>query len=579
MNYPETTDRPGLARVAVSAAGATGLAIVWTHALAAGMRSVLPGAAVPAAALTIAAIAVALTASFARRRAATTSAIVAAASIAACVALEPGAWIAALPLLGIGPGAAVFVGWAARRLPAELDGTLSRRRVLAVVWAVTAVVAVVQVGRLATWITDPQSDWFLSTRHAFWADHECLNAYVHGAELAARGEANVYDAAHYPALDPDAAPETAMTGMIVEDPFQYSPPFLLVPGVAIALTEDYTLIRAVWFALNATLFGAIAVGLATWVGGRVGRGALLGLPFVVSAFPTLHALQYGQFHLLTIAFAVGGMVALSRGRRFFGATLVGVAILAKLFPAVLLVVLACRRRWRDVAAVAVVCALATLATLAWFGPAPFEAFFGYHLPRLASGDAFSFGEAWPEIRAIVIADNQGVYGLVVKLAEMGVPGVSEGVAPAINRVYGLLVLACAAWIGLRRSGSDRAGLVTAWLALLGAASLTSTGAWGDYVPLTAIWLLTFVAARFAGRPAMLAWAIPCAVLQYTLLGTTPILDWWNASILTPISAVAVVLMLVLFGWSLATVRSPVRDAGTDRVRPRGPLEHATADIG
>ena len=44
-------------------------------------------------------------------------------------------------------------------------------------------------------------------RHPFWAKHECMSAYVHGAELALRGEDNVYAAAHYLGLNQQATPK------------------------------------------------------------------------------------------------------------------------------------------------------------------------------------------------------------------------------------------------------------------------------------------------------------------------------------------------------------------------------------
>jgi hypothetical protein len=101
-----------------------------------------------------------------------------------------------------------------------------------------AVLAVVQLGRLATHFSDPGSDWFLTTRHPFYAQHECANAYLYGAELSARGEPNVYDAAHYPGLNPAAQPNSVLSGMTADDPFQYPPPFLLLPRLALWASHD-----------------------------------------------------------------------------------------------------------------------------------------------------------------------------------------------------------------------------------------------------------------------------------------------------------------------------------------------------
>jgi hypothetical protein len=67
----------------------------------------------------------------------------------------PGAGVAALAL----PLVAVPVAWGAHRLaarlPASIDGLRRRRPLLVAGWALLALVAVVQTGRLDTHVTDP----------------------------------------------------------------------------------------------------------------------------------------------------------------------------------------------------------------------------------------------------------------------------------------------------------------------------------------------------------------------------------------------------------------------------------------
>jgi hypothetical protein len=173
------------------------------------------------------------------------------------------------------------------------------------------------------------------------------------------------------------------------------------------------------------------------------------LPLALSAFPALHDLQYGQFHLAAVSLSMGAMLAIETGRERLGGALLATAVLSKMFPGVLLLLLLAQRRFRSLGwAIAVASAL-TLLTLAVFGNAPLSAFVTYHLPRLQSGAAFAFGDAWPEMRSIVIAANHGVYGLFIKLAEMGVPGIDNTVAAWLNRVYAILLAAAALWVGLR----------------------------------------------------------------------------------------------------------------------------------
>ncbi len=559
--------------VAIAMATAT---VVWTHAVAALLRR-LGSADSPLASwpLTLAAVAVAvLGAAAGPRRMPSLTAGIGLAAAAVIEVLYPGAGIPALALALVGPAAAIGGRLLGGRLPQELDGMSRRRPRRALFWALLAVASVVQTSRLATYMTDPLSDWYLTTRHPFWAKHECLPAYLYGAELSARGEENLYDASHYPGLNPQAAPRTAVAGMAPEDPFQYPPQFLLLPRLAILLAGDYPTLRVVWFALQATLFAAVAGWLALWVGGREGRLAAFLLPLAGLAFPTLHALQYGQFHLAAVALGVGALLAFASRRRALGGAMLAVATLSKIFPGLLFVVLAVQRRWRDLAWAAGFVLAITAAAWAVLGSAPFAAFVQYQLPRLASGEAFAFGEVWPEIRELVIADNQGAYGLVLKLREMGLPALDAGVARWTSRLFALAVLALTVLFARRERSAPRRQRAVSWLAILGLGSMLSTGAFGDYVPLAATWLLTFLAPRMARDRRLAVPLAVCWLFQFTLLGTAPIGGWAPPEIMIPLSAVGVALLLWLFSWVLvgsesvapAAVQRSIRQ-GSAPIRP------------
>lgn len=522
--------------------------IVWTHALAGLFRSILgiPVEAVAPAAvwLTLAAVAAAAAGIVVARRAGIVAAAVGALGAAAIGLAHPAAFVPALALAPVGAVFAVAGGWLARRLPEGLDAQSSARPWLTIAWALLALLAVVQVGRLSTYMTNTDSDWFLSTREPYYAKHECLNAYVYGAELDRRGESNVYHPSHYPGLNPQAQPVTELAGMVPEDPFQYAPQFLLWPRAAIAITDDYQAIRLVWFGINVTLCMTAVLLLSFWVGGRVGAVSALLSPFVLIAFPTLHNFQYGQFHFATISLAVLAMLAFARRRPAIGGTILAVSILSKLFPALLLIPLALQRRWRDLSWTAAASAVLTLVTLGVTGTAPFLAFADYHLPRLADGSAFASGETSPEVAEFLIAGNQGIRGIFDKLAAMGVPAAATLSAGA-GDLYGLALVMVGASIGLRGNAS-RTERAIAWLGLLGLGSLASTGAWADYVPLTCIWLLTMLAPLTAGRPAMQLALGLCAVMQLFLLGTMPLGDWVGTSWMYPLSLLGSLAMLATF---------------------------------
>ena len=263
------------------------------------------------------------------------------------------------------------------------------------------------------------------------------------------------------------------------------------------------------------------------------------------SFPVLHDFQYGQFHFATIALGILGLVAMQRERRALGGTLLAASILAKLFPAVLLFPLAAQRRWRELGWTAAAGAAFTALALAVLGTAPFVAFFEYHLPRLSDGSAFAFGEAWPEVATLITAGNQGIAGILAKLAALGVPG-ADGAAHLAGRVFALVLVAGGFLVGRRTRFAPRATRAIAWLGLLGLGSLASTGAWADYVPLTCVWLLALLAPRAAGRPGLAVALAVTALFQGLLIGTMPIGAAADAAWMLPLSLIGALTMLGTF---------------------------------
>lgn len=544
--------RPRTGRAAVASVATSALALVWSHALMALLtRWGAAQNAELARPLTWGALALALMLSVrSGERVAWRSAAIAGTLAALGVCATVGAWApGAFALVFTALGAAVCAHQLYRQLPTWLDDFARNRRGLSALWLLSAVVAIVQLARLSTWISDPSADWFLSTTHPFWAKHECLSAYVHGAELALRGDPNVYAAHHYPGLTPEAAPATSLQHVVIEDPFQYAPQFLIWPAGLLGLSWDYPTLRALWFALNTTLLLAAATAFGLWLRGRPRHVSLALIPTFFGAFPVLHTLQYGQFHLAAVALGVAAMIAFRSERKAVGGALLAVATLSKLFPGVLVFVLLGQRKWRELGYTAFFAAILTGVAWRIFGGAPFVAFFEYHLPRLQSGAAFAFGDAYPEIKDLIIADNQGVFGLVLKLEALGFTALTEQAAIWLNRVYAIAVAGLAVYWGHSGTRASRESQLAGWVSLVGLASLMSTGAFGDYVPATGVWLVTLVA--FKPRSAW-AWAGLgiAGIVQYSLLGTSPLGNWFEPELFTFVSAVAALMLLGLFAGGL-----------------------------
>lgn len=394
----------------------------------------------------------------------------------------------ALPL--VCPFAAAVAHSIARRLPEWLDGTASRFPIRSVLWVLLALLMIVQTARLSSWVIDPAREWQVTTDHPFFAQHMCMGAYIYAADLNRQGVDNVYDQSHYPGLNPNADVHTTIKNFQPDDPYQYPPQFLLLPRLAIGLTDDFDLIKTFWLFLQALFFGFIAWSVARYVGGQAGLMAAFLLPVLWISFPVLSNLQYGQFHLMSILMAVAAMIWFARRRHFIGGTLLAFAVLSKAAPGILLIYLIARKRWREVGWTLGMGLMLSLIALVVIGPKPFAAFVTYQLPQLQSGTAFAFAEVWPDLRNLIIAGNQAPFAFISKLDALGVPGMTIGLAKVTHLIYTLAVVALAI-MAARINGSKQKQVII-WLVLLNLAALISKGAWGDYITIGTLWLLTFM---------------------------------------------------------------------------------------
>src|SRR5262249_31561761 len=234
---------------------------------------------------------------------------------------------------------------------------------------------------------------------------------------------------------------------------------------------------------------------------------------------------------------LGGMIAFESRRTALGGALLAAAILAKVFPSLLLVVLVARRQWRELAWTAAaglcLCALA----LAVFGPAPFEAFVSYQLPRLLSGAAFSFAER-PETPAFVVSRNFSIYALAAKARALGVSGASPALGQVAAGLYALVLL-WLAWTA--RPGVTRLGGAQRGLARLNLAALRSPVAPSAYVVVPSLWLVCLLAGEVRGR----LWpALGLVALAFAVMGPPPLAG--KTEFLVGLSSQAVVIALNLW---------------------------------
>jgi alpha-1,2-mannosyltransferase len=231
--------------------------------------------------------------------------------------------------------------WIAPRMTEMLSGARQRRPVLSVAWLVLVLLAVVQMTRLSGFMVDSSRLWGSTTPDPATANHQCLAAYVHAADLCRRGESNVYDERWYPAFTTPLYTEprgvsspVAGLGRWVVDPYEYPPPFLLLPRAALAITDSFEHIRTGWFVIQALCLVVGGLLLVRWIGGREGLVTGLLLPAILASIPTMLNFQFGQFHAMAVMLALAAMVAFDRRRFAAGGALLSFAILSKIFPGV-----------------------------------------------------------------------------------------------------------------------------------------------------------------------------------------------------------------------------------------------------
>jgi len=439
-----------------------------------------------------------------------TVALLGAATVAAIVAPVAGrthAWLGVLAALVAFSGAP----WAAHALPSALDGVLARRRVASMLWLALALVGVLQMGRLSMFMADATREWGATVPDPAATHHACMSAYVYAAELSERRVANVYAADWYPIFDPPGPTcrlvATSVQGLApwASDAYEYPPPFLLLPRLALAVTSSFTAIRAWWFVIQALALIGAGVLFARWVGGAAGLTLGLLLPAVLASLETMFGLQFGQFHAMAMMLALGGMVAVASRRTALAGALLAAAILSKMSPAILLVALAARRDWRALGWTAVWGAIYAGVGLAVLGPQPYVAFVTYQLPRLANGAAFAFTHTGAH-PVFLASRNFSIAGIAHKLELLGAPGQAIAVASALPWIYSIALLVAAAWVARRER--PRADDALLWLALLDLAALRSPEAPSFYALAPVLWLLALLATRLRGRrPAIAALAV------------------------------------------------------------------------
>ena len=384
-------------------------------------------------------------------------------------------------------------------------------RGLKVVSLLAAVLALVQLARLAAFIVDPSRTEASTVPWSRWeARHSCVTAY-YVAGKAVPDVPNVYDDALYSLPgDPTAPRKPRLLDGFPVDVYEYPPPFLLLPRALFLVAPDFLRFRMIWFAFNLAVVLAVMLAVARRLGPVAGTRALLLSSLVWASLPLVNAFQKENVQMTIVALSVLAMLLFEKERWAWGGFVLAFAIASKLYPGMLVPYLLVRRKWRAVGWTAAFGAAIFLVSLLDTGWTPYAAFLG-HLPALLSGEAF------PAFRnPMAMAINFSLPGLAFKLKLFGVPGMGFAAAKVFGWVSTLAALALI--VRAARSPEERDNPRT-WLAIVLLATLCSPFLPQSYACFPPLWLLTLLAA-------------PAAPAARALAGT--LLGWVVLSVLVPV---------------------------------------------
>ncbi|MET0412426.1 MAG: glycosyltransferase family 87 protein [Polyangiaceae bacterium] len=481
--------------------------------------------------------------------------------LAVCFGIVAPPTVVALSLVGLPPllalllvlGLAAGCAWRWSPRWTSWAAPLRDANVWFALWIVVGLAASVQEARLAHFMLDAnRADQSVLPWRPFYREHCCLTAYTEAARLLPSG-ANVYDPTPYKDPLSTSPGQARRMGQFEVDVFEYPPPFLILPRLALAAGLDFLTIRSGWFVVQALVLLGALVAIAAWIGGRTGVRAGLLLPLVFAAPPVLLTLQIGNFQVTAIPLAMLAMLAFAQERPLTGGLALGFATLSKIFPGGLGLLLLAERRWRatlwTLAASAAFLALA----LVMLGSGPFLDFFRYQLPRISSGEAFS----WIEIPIVAIG-NASVYGLVTKLRLLGLPWTDKAFAVGISHAYMIALLPLTLLAARRLQQLERSPLppealrlrqAQTWLGLLSLASFRSPFVPDAYAAIGSLWLLTLLAAERRTRAQQTGLGVAglafCLLIDDALLPPTPPLWSVMVTLATQVLLIAFNVWVVL----------------------------------
>lgn len=410
----------------------------------------------------------------------------------------------AIPLAVLTSSLGVFL--LSKRLPSELIGIRKRKSWLSYIWLLIALVCILQTTRLSIFMIDPtQTQHSLFPGDKWLIEHCCLTAYNESVKFVSEGEENIYKQELYFGAEFRNNKESRrkIDGFNV-DAYHYPPPFLLLPIMARTIVgENFLNLRMLWFAIS-VLSLMTAIGFMIYRLEPEARMRMIGMtPLIWCSLPVLTGLQMSNVQIIIIAISIIAMLMFAVTRPI-GGVLLAMSSVGKIFPGILAVYLLANKKFKEVIWVAGFVIVLSMITIIVLGTNPFQSFIEYELPKLSSGEAF----AVPFSRAFAVARNMAPFGVPLKLAELGVPGMTLEVCRIVSSIHLLMVLILAIWSG-RQQPRSNTEMISGWIALISLGSLVSPFAPANYVLVSLVLLVCLSRQLFRPWAVIVIWLIIC----------------------------------------------------------------------
>lgn len=378
----------------------------------------------------------------------------------------------------------------------------SLRKTWLIVFGITSVMAgLLLAGTTIFMVNVKDTRFVLGDQFSVGVTHNCLTAYATAAYLASIGTDHLYDPRHYRVGLTSSTPiHKAVSGIFHVDEYLYPPQFLILPYGLWMLCQDFFVMRMAWFILSIAVVLTALAGAAWWCGAFRSRPQLLLFPLLLCA-PVVHtAIQIGNVHVMIVAISLLAMIAFDEHHEFLGGTLLGFAVVAKIWPAVLLLYLFIQRRWKSVIACIIAAIGYTGISLLLFGFKPYQDFFAFGLQHVESEESLLSTNYTP-----TIIENMSVFGLFHKLDVLNIlPFRPTLLAPIVGWSFTVVLGVVVILTGLRRetgAGNDdnnRILRLQLWLALLTLGQLRSPFLPWHYGVISTLWLLLLLMASLKG---------------------------------------------------------------------------------